>query len=119
MLQSNRQYPDYKENRAEGLLLQLLLFIDKRSSSEEQVQKIKAYLHSLRSDYSFKLDVIEIDKQPHLVEYLKLVATPALVKIAPLPRHTLAGSNLIQQLEKWWPKWQEAQTELKANDNNG
>ncbi|MGL5939822.1 MAG: histidine kinase [Waterburya sp.] len=119
MLQSNRQYPDYQENRAEGLLLQLLLFIDKRSSSEEQVQKIKAYLHSLRSDYSFKLDVIEIDKQPHLVEYLKLVATPALVKIAPLPRHTLAGSNLIQQLEKWWPKWQEAQTELKTNGTNG
>jgi two-component system clock-associated histidine kinase SasA len=119
VLQSNRQYPDYKENRAEGLLLQLLLFIDKRSSSEEQAQKIQAYLQSLRSNYSFKLDVVEIDKQPHLVEYLKLVATPALVKIAPLPRHTLAGSNIIQQLEKWWPRWQEMPTELKANGTNG
>jgi two-component system, OmpR family, clock-associated histidine kinase SasA len=119
VLQSNRQYPDYKKDRAEGLLLQLLLFIDKRSSSEEQVQKIQAYLQSLRSDYSFKLDVVEIDKQPHLVEYLKLVATPALVKIAPLPRHTLAGSNIIQQLEKWWPRWQETPTELKANGTNG
>lgn len=119
MLQSNRQYPDYKENKTEGLLLQLLLFIDKRSSSEEQVQKIKDYLRSLRCDYSFKLDVVEIEKQPHVVEYLKLVATPALVKISPLPRQILAGSNLIQQLEKWWPKWQETQTELQANGNNG
>jgi two-component system, OmpR family, clock-associated histidine kinase SasA len=119
VLQSNRQYPDYKENKTEGLLLQLLLFIDKRSSSEEQVQKIKDYLRSLRCDYSFKLDVVEIDKQPHVVEYLKLVATPALVKISPLPRQILAGSNLIQQLEKWWPKWQETQTELQANGNNG
>jgi two-component system, OmpR family, clock-associated histidine kinase SasA len=119
VLQSNRQYPDYKENKTEGLLLQLLLFIDKRSSSEEQVQKIKDYLRSLRCDYSFKLDVVEIEKQPHVVEYLKLVATPALVKISPLPRQILAGSNLIQQLEKWWPKWQETQTELQANGNNG
>jgi two-component system, OmpR family, clock-associated histidine kinase SasA len=119
VLQSNRQNPDYKENKAEGLLLQLLLFIDKRSSSEEQVQKIKAYLQSLRSDYSFKLDVVEIEKQPHLVEHLKLIATPALVKIAPLPRHTLAGSNLIQQLEKWWPRWQETQTELEVNGTKG
>jgi two-component system, OmpR family, clock-associated histidine kinase SasA len=119
VLQSNRQNPDYKENKAEGLLLQLLLFIDKRSSSEEQVQKIKAYLQGLRSDYSFKLDVVEIEKQPHLVEHLKLIATPALVKIAPLPRHTLAGSNLIQQLEKWWPRWQETQTELEVNGTKG
>ena len=106
MLHFRKQCPDSDRSAAEELLLQLLLFIDRRSSSQEQVQEIKAYLTSLRSSYSFKLDVIEIEKQPHLVEFFKLVATPALVKMSPEPRQTLAGSNLIQQLEKWWHQWQ-------------
>ena len=87
-------------------MLQLLLFVDKRSGSEEQVKDIQAYLQSLQSDYSFKLEVVEIEKQPHLVEFFKLVATPALVKISPPPRQTLAGSNLIEKLERLWPRWQ-------------
>lgn len=107
MLHSHKQCPDSDQGGAEELLLQLLLFVDQRSSSEEQVQEIKAYLQSLRSDYAFKLDVVEIEKQPHLVEFFRLVATPALVKMSPAPRQTLAGSNLIQQLEKWWPQWKE------------
>lgn len=106
MLHLHKQYPDSDRSAEEELLLQLLLFVDRRSSSQEQVQEIKAYLTSLRSSYSFKLEVIEIEKQPHLVEFFKLVATPALVKMAPDPRQTLAGSNLIQQLEKWWLQWQ-------------
>ncbi len=117
MLQSNKQYPDYDQSNSEELLLQLLLFVDKRSSSDEQIQEIQAYLESLQSDYSFKLNVVEIEKQPHLVEFLKLVATPALVKIAPAPRQTLAGSNLIKQLEKWWPKWKTSQADLAASEN--
>jgi len=110
VLQSDDQKSEVGE-----LYLQLLLFVDQRSSSKEQVRKVQAYLDDLRSDYFFKLDVVEIEKQPHLVEHLKLVATPALVKIAPAPRQTLAGSNLISQLEKWWPRWQEAQKENKNN----
>jgi two-component system, OmpR family, clock-associated histidine kinase SasA len=105
VLHSDKQCPDSDQGGAEELLLQLLLFVDQRSSSEEQVQEIKAYLQSLRSDYAFKLDVVEIEKQPHLVEFFRLVATPALVKMSPAPRQTLAGSNLIEQLEKWWPQW--------------
>ncbi len=115
MLQFNEQYSNYGQDDTNRMLLQLLLFIDKRSSEDEQIQQIQQYLKNLQSDYSFELSVIEIEKQPHLVEYLKLVATPALVKISPAPKQTLAGSNLIDQLEKWWPKWQLAQEELKAN----
>lgn len=115
MLQSNEQYSNYGQDDTNRMLLQLLLFIDKRSSKEEQIQQIQQYLKNLQSDYSFKLSIIEIEKQPHLVEYLKLVATPALVKISPAPKQTLAGSNLIEQLEKWWPKWQAAQKEFKTN----
>lgn len=106
MLHSYKQYPDSDLSSAEELLLQLLLFVDRRSSSQEQVREIKAYLASLSSSYSFKLDVVEIEKQPHLVEFFKLVATPALVKMSPAPRQTLAGSDLIRQLERWWHQWQ-------------
>ena len=118
MLQSNRQYSDYDQSNSKELLLQLLLFVDKRSSSDEQIQEIQAYLKSLQSAYSFELNVVEIEKQPHLVEFLKLVATPALVKIAPAPRQTLAGSNLIKQLEKWWPKWKTSQEDLEVSENS-
>ena len=101
-------------------MLQLLLFVDRHFSSKEQVRDIKVYLQSLRSDYSFKLDVVEIEKQPHLVEFFKLVATPALVKMAPAPRQTLAGGNLIQQIEKWWPQWRDDKSvEEKSDDSDG
>ncbi|MDJ0591765.1 MAG: histidine kinase [Pleurocapsa sp. MO_226.B13] len=118
MLQSNEQYPNSRQDNTEEVLLQLLLFIDERSSSKEQAQQVQNYLKELQSDYSFNLNVIEIEKQPYLVEYLKLVVTPALVKISPAPKQTLAGSNLIQQLKKWWPQWQIAQEELKNNGSN-
>ncbi|MEL6439067.1 MAG: histidine kinase [Cyanobacteria bacterium J06621_8] len=111
MLQFNQQYPDYNRSNTEKLLLHLLLFVDRRSSSDEQVQEIKSYLQTLHSKHSFSLEVIEIEKQPHLVEFLKLVATPALVKISPAPRQILAGSDLIKQLEKWWSQWKTASSD--------
>ena len=111
MLQFNEQNRESRpnNNNAEKVVLRLLLFIDDRPSSEKQVWQIQDYLTNLQSNYSFKLEVIEIEKQPHLVEHLKLVATPALVKISPGKKQTLAGSNLIEQLDKWWSRWQEIQ----------
>ncbi len=85
--------------------IQLLLFVDERPSSQEYIQPIRDYLERVRDDYSYELEVIEIHEQPHLVEHFRLVATPALVKVVPEPRQTLAGSNLVNQLQKWWPKW--------------
>ena len=111
MLQSDKQCSNYNRNDVRESLLQLLLFVDQRSSSDERIKEIQAYLESLQSDLAFQLDLVEIEKQPYLVESFKLVATPALVKIAPAPRQTIAGSNILQQLKKWWPKWK-AQVEL-------
>ena len=99
-------------------MLHLLLFVDRRSASDDRVREIEAHLQNLRSTYSFKLDIVEIEKQPHLVEFLKLVATPALVKLAPAPRQTLAGGNLLKQLEKWWPQWKAAQQEYDLDRPN-
>lgn len=86
--------------------LQLLLFVDKRTTAKEQIQQISQYLDTLTPSCDVELHVVEVAEQPYLVEHYKLVATPALVKIRPEPRHILAGSNLVSQLEECWPYWQ-------------
>jgi two-component system, OmpR family, clock-associated histidine kinase SasA len=90
--------------------LQLLLFVDKRPISNERIRQIRNRLKELGTDsaYPCELQVIDVSEQPHLAEYFKLVATPSLIKIYPEPRQTLAGTNLIAQLENWWPRWQRA-----------
>jgi two-component system, OmpR family, clock-associated histidine kinase SasA len=98
----------FSTSNSERTLLKLLLFVDERPSSRDCIPQVKAYLRNVQSNYSVELDIIEVNKQPHLVEYFKLVATPALVKLSPGSRQILAGSNPIEQLKKWWPKWQVA-----------
>jgi two-component system clock-associated histidine kinase SasA len=88
--------------------LQLMLFIDKRATSKEQSRQVKHYLDTLRASHSFDLEVVDIEEQPYLVEHFRLIATPALVKIYPEPRHVIAGNNLVVQLKDCWPRWIEA-----------
>ena len=114
MLQSNKRSLIPQKSNVEGQLLKLLLFVDRRSSETEKVKEIQGYLTSLQSDRSFELEVVEIEKQPDLVEYLKLIATPALVKMLPAPRQILAGSDLLGQLEMWLPKWKAALNDYKS-----
>ncbi|HHP7230977.1 MAG TPA: histidine kinase [Xenococcaceae cyanobacterium] len=106
MLQLYNQQGNDRQELSGQNSLQLLLFINERPTSQENIQPIQEFLANLRATNKFELDVIDISKQPHLVEYFKLVATPALVKISPIPQQTLAGNNLISQLEEWWPRWQ-------------
>ena len=86
--------------------LQILLFIDKRSSSKDQLRQVQDYLETLRATCAFELQIIDIEDQPYLAEYFKLVITPALIKVLPEPRHILAGNNLVAQLTECWPNWQ-------------
>ncbi|WP_353930009.1 histidine kinase [Okeanomitos corallinicola TIOX110] len=102
-MQVSQDQPIYSEAP-----LQLLLFVDGRPKSRQQVQRIRAYLRELEAEYSFELQIIDVGQQPYLAEHFKLVATPALVKIHPEPQQTLAGSNIIAQLKSWWPRWQAA-----------
>ena len=102
-MQVSQDQPIYSEAP-----LQLLLFVDGRPKSRQQVQRIRAYLKELQAEYSFELQTIDVGQQPYLAEHFKLVATPALIKIHPEPRQVLAGSNIIAQLKNWWPRWQVA-----------
>ena len=102
-MQVSQDQPIYSEAP-----LQLLLFVDGRPKSRQQVQRIRAYLKELQAEYNFELQIIDVGQQPYLAEHFKLVATPALIKIHPEPRQVIAGSNIIAQLKNWWPRWQAA-----------
>jgi two-component system, OmpR family, clock-associated histidine kinase SasA len=105
VLNSDRRQTNNETEFTEKPTLQLLLFIDDRPNSQENTQAIQNYLQNLREKYDFGLQIVEISKQPHLVEHFRLVATPALVKIHPAPKQTLAGGDIIAQIENWWLYW--------------
>jgi two-component system clock-associated histidine kinase SasA len=85
--------------------LQLLLFVDRRPGTREQVRQIRALLQDLQQSTTFDLKVIDVIEHPYLAERFRIVATPSLVKISPEPKQTLAGLNLASQLKLWWPRW--------------
>ena len=96
-----------------------MLFVDERIGSRKHIQRIQNYIKTLRVDYPFELMVVDVGKQPYLAEQYKLVATPALIKIHPKPKQTLAGSNLVAQLKHWWPRWQRALEEQQTRLSTG
>jgi two-component system, OmpR family, clock-associated histidine kinase SasA len=100
---STDRYPPNNPSKS----LQLLLFIDERMTSFIYNQEIRDKLAILNAEDSFELEVIDVGKQPDLAEYYRVIATPALLKLSPKPRQILAGSNLIDQIDNWWDRWQE------------
>ncbi len=98
--------------------LQLLLFINKRPGSQEQIQAIRKSLSKLKTDCPFEFNIIDVGEQPYMAEHFKLIATPALVKIHPEPKQTLTGTNLVAKLEYWWPRWQRSLKESRYNDSS-
>ena len=108
---STEPYPPPKLSRS----LQLLLFLDERTSSYVYNQDIRDRLASLNAEDAFELQIVDVGKQPDLAEHYRVIATPALLKLHPKPRQILAGSNLIDQIDNWWDRWQE---ELFAEGND-
>ncbi len=105
------RYPSSHPPRA----LQLLLFLDERMTSYIHNQEIRDKLAALKTEHAFELQVVDVGKQPDLAEHYRVIATPALLKLYPLPRQILAGSNLSDQIDNWWERWQE---ELIAGEDD-
>nr|6X61_B Chain B, Adaptive-response sensory-kinase SasA [Thermosynechococcus vestitus BP-1]6X61_D Chain D, Adaptive-response sensory-kinase SasA [Thermosynechococcus vestitus BP-1]6X61_F Chain F, Adaptive-response sensory-kinase SasA [Thermosynechococcus vestitus BP-1]6X61_H Chain H, Adaptive-response sensory-kinase SasA [Thermosynechococcus vestitus BP-1]6X61_J Chain J, Adaptive-response sensory-kinase SasA [Thermosynechococcus vestitus BP-1]6X61_L Chain L, Adaptive-response sensory-kinase SasA [Th len=107
---------DYKDD--DDKALSLLLFVANRPGDEEETAAIQAHIQQLPSNFSFELKVVPIGEQPYLLEEYKLVATPALIKVRPEPRQTLAGRKLLQKVDYWWPRWQrEVALDYKDDDD--
>lgn len=104
----------HKKSTDPESLLQILLFIDERPSSREHNQQICRYLDTLRTEYSFELKIVDVGKRPDVAEHYKVVATPALIKIHPLPKQILAGSNLVAKLKDSWNRWQSSIEEYQV-----
>jgi two-component system, OmpR family, clock-associated histidine kinase SasA len=85
-------------------LIQLLIFVDERSRNTSQYQEVVAYLNG-DPQARIQLKIIDVAEQPDLAEYFRLVATPTLIKLYPMPRQTFAGSNLLLELQNWLPAW--------------
>jgi two-component system, OmpR family, clock-associated histidine kinase SasA len=96
----------FPEKSVNEVPLQLLLFVDRRTRSSEQVRSIRATLKQKKLDFPFELQVIDVGEKPYLAEHFRLVATPSLIKVHPEPRQILAGGNLLPQLELCWSQWQ-------------
>ena len=112
------RYPSSNSPRS----LQLLLFLDERATSHIHNQEIRDKLALLKAEHSFELEVIDVGKQPDLAEHYRVIATPALLKLYPSPRQILAGSNLGDQIDNWWERWQEelvSGEDVSTNYGNG
>lgn len=112
-----KEVPQTAKGGGKDAPLQLLLFVDKRPGSREKTQSIRRFLEALEKDYSFDFEVINVGEQPYLAEHFKLIATPALIKVHPEPRQTLTGTDIVGQLQRWWPRWQAAIEESLSQEN--
>ena len=86
--------------------LQLLLFIDNRPKAKALVKEVEAFLQ-LEIDCPSELQVINVATQPQLAELFKVVMSPALLKLSPSPRQTIAGKDILKQLENSWDNWKQ------------
>ncbi|OIP77698.1 MAG: histidine kinase [Oscillatoriales cyanobacterium CG2_30_44_21] len=86
--------------------LQLLLFIDDRPKSKDLVKDVEEFLLREKTCRS-ELQIINVASQPQLAELFKVVMSPALLKLSPLPRQTIAGKNILMQLESFWETWKQ------------
>jgi two-component system clock-associated histidine kinase SasA len=94
--------------------LQLLLFIDDRPKAKDLVKDVEEFL--LRDkDCRSELQIINVASQPQLAELFKVVMSPALLKLSPLPRQMIAGKNIIKQLETCWDNWKQQVTDQTIN----
>lgn len=83
----------------------LKLYVSEMSSALEQAIRILAELFEERAGgLSYELQVIDIHQEPSRAEEARLLATPTLIKEAPLPMRRLIGDlsnreKLIQSLD--------------------
>ena len=87
--------------------LQLLLVAANHHLASADLRNLMQLLRSEEVGFAVHLEVADPAKQPELLELHRLVATPALVKLAPLPRQVFAGNAISQKLRTWLPRWQQ------------
>jgi two-component system, OmpR family, clock-associated histidine kinase SasA len=87
--------------------LKLLLVAANHHLASADLRNLLQMLKSEDVGFAVNLELADPAKQPELLELHRLVATPALVKLSPLPRQVFAGNAITQKLRTWLPRWQQ------------
>ena len=87
--------------------LKLILVATRSHLSRGDLKSLIDYLNTNKSDFDISLQISDPSEQPELLELHRLVAVPALIKIAPSPKQVFAGSNIYKRLKTWLPRWKQ------------
>ena len=87
--------------------LKLLLLAARQHLASPDLRSLLQFLRQEDCGFEVSLEIADPAVQPELLELHRLVATPALVKLDPLPRQVFAGSTISVQLRNWLPRWQQ------------
>ncbi len=87
--------------------LRLLLLANPHHLATPNLRNLVSLLRAEEKGFDVSLEVVDPAKHPELLELHRLVATPALVKLSPLPKQVFAGSTLPTQVRSWLPRWQQ------------
>ena len=87
--------------------LRLLLVAANHHLASADLRNLIQLLRNDEIGFAVTLEVADPARQPELLELHRLVATPALVKLAPQPRQVFAGNAITQKLRSWLPRWQQ------------
>jgi two-component system, OmpR family, clock-associated histidine kinase SasA len=89
--------------------LRLLLVAANHHLASADLRNLLQMLKSEDVGFTVNLELADPAQQPELLELHRLVATPALVKLSPLPKQVFAGNAITQKLRTWLPRWQQQQ----------
>jgi two-component system, OmpR family, clock-associated histidine kinase SasA len=87
--------------------LQLLLVASNRHLASADLRTLVGFLRSEECGCEVALEVADPARHPELLELHRLVATPALIKLAPPPKQVFAGNTLSLQIRTWLPRWKQ------------
>ena len=90
-----------------GVTICFLLVAGRRHLASKELRQLLRFLRSDDCELDIRLQQIDPTQHPELLELHKVVATPALVKLSPLPRQVFTGLTMMNQVSSWLPRWQQ------------
>ena len=88
------------------LQLKLLLVASRHHLSRRDIRSLIEYLEGKNTGFNVTLEFSDPSENPELLEFYRLVALPALIKLEPSPKQIFAGSSIFDQIKTWIPRWQ-------------
>ena len=85
--------------------LKLLLVASRHHLSRGDIRLLIEYLEEEDCGFNVTLELSDPSENPELLEFYRLVAIPALIKLEPSPKQIFAGSSIFDQIKTWLPRW--------------